>query len=251
MRQCIDRSRTAAIAASVVLLSFLSGCGSAQADNATTELFPREPHLIVPTDPLGPDKQISTGAYTGEAPVQPIAFPHKVHAVDNGMQCQYCHTAAKNSIHGGVPELQTCMGCHKYVKTTSPEIKLLAEYWKRGEAVPWKKVHDLPDFVYFSHMRHVRAGVECTECHGQVQLQAGKRVLPPGAAAPDPNANPTTAEEAKAVLGEAQGVMIRETTMQMGWCLDCHASHPSIDKNYGEKANLRRAELKDCWTCHK
>jgi hypothetical protein len=39
--------------------------------------------------------------------------------------------------------------------------------------------------------------------------------------------------------------------MQMGWCLDCHASHPSIDKNYGDKANLRRAELKDCWTCHK
>ena len=46
-------------------------------------------------------------------------------------------------------------------------------------------------------------------------------------------------------------VMIRESTLQMGWCLDCHESHPSIDENYGEQANLRRAELKDCWTCHK
>jgi hypothetical protein len=37
----------------------------------------------------------------------------------------------------------------------------------------------------------------------------------------------------------------------MGWCLDCHAQHESIDTNYGDKAELRRAELKDCYTCHK
>lgn len=228
----------------------MGGCHSAQADNAATDTFPLAPHSLIPEMPSDKN-QISTGVYTGETPVQPIAFPHKRHVVDNGIQCQYCHTAAKNSIHGGVPEIQSCMGCHRYVKTDSPEIKLLTEYWKRGEAVPWKKVHDSPDFVHFNHSRHVRAGVDCTECHGQVQLQAGQRVLPPGAAAPDPNANPTTAEEAAAIYGEAQHTLIRETTMQMGWCLDCHASHPSIDKNYGEKANLRRAELKDCWTCHK
>ena len=27
--------------------------------------------------------------------------------------------------------------------------------------------------------------------------------------------------------------------------------HESIDKNYGVNAELRRAELKDCYTCHK
>jgi hypothetical protein len=46
-------------------------------------------------------------------------------------------------------------------------------------------------------------------------------------------------------------VMVRETTLQMGWCLECHENHPSIDENYGTAATLRRAELKDCWTCHK
>ena len=50
---------------------------------------------------------------------------------------------------------------------------------------------------------------------------------------------------------QVKNVMVRETTMQMGWCLNCHASHPSINDNYGDKADLRRAELKDCWTCHK
>ena len=29
------------------------------------------------------------------------------------------------------------------------------------------------------------------------------------------------------------------------------ASNAAIDENYGEQADLRRAELKDCWTCHK
>ena len=46
-------------------------------------------------------------------------------------------------------------------------------------------------------------------------------------------------------------VMVREATLQMGWCLNCHKTHPSVDENYGEQAELRRAELKDCWTCHK
>ncbi|MEZ4240256.1 MAG: hypothetical protein R3F59_29695 [Myxococcota bacterium] len=54
-----------------------------------------------------------------------------------------------------------------------------------------------------------------------------------------------------AVYRKVDKVMVREATLQMGWCLDCHASHPSVDKNYGDAAALRRAELKDCWTCHK
>ncbi|MEQ1712344.1 MAG: hypothetical protein ABL908_13215, partial [Hyphomicrobium sp.] len=91
---------------------------------------------------------------------------------------------------GGVPELATCMGCHKYVLKESPEIKLLTQYWERGEPVPWKKVNDLPDFVYFSHMRHVRAGVDCTECHGQVPAMTGVRDHAP---APAPKAVAATA----------------------------------------------------------
>lgn len=244
--------------------ALLAGCAPG-ATAISSDQFPIVPHDLVPFPPRE-TSQVAAGVVTGEAPVQPIAFPHSRHVQIDGLDCQYCHNAARNSIHAGVPEVGMCMGCHTYVLKNSPEIKLLTEYWKRGEAVPWKKVHDLPDFVYFSHMRHVRAGVDCTECHGQVQTMAGKRVkkeehvgeaaegaeaTTEAATAEAAAANPQTWEEAAELYGEAQGTMTREATLQMGWCLDCHASHPSVDTNYGDKAELRRAELKDCWTCHK
>ena len=173
--------------------------------------------------------QIGAGAVTGEAIDQPIAFTHYRHVTVLGMDCQYCHTYARESNYAGVPPVEMCMGCHTHVRTESPQIMQLTEYWENDEPVPWQKVHDLPDFVHFAHKRHVRAGVECIECHGQVPLMGRW-----------PDGDPEQAQ-----------VMVRESPLQMGWCLDCHAEHPSIDENYGEDANVRRAELKDCWTCHK
>ncbi len=152
---------------------------------------------------------------------QPIAFPHDTHVQKLGMDCQYCHSSARKGVHAGVPSTQLCMGCHAAVPSEGrPELDKLKAYWNdgAGEPIPWVKVHDVPDFVHFNHKPHVRAGVECSECHGQVQ---------------------------------EMGVAQRVSSLQMGWCLDCHAQHDSIDTNYGDKAELRRAELKDCYTCHK
>lgn len=230
---------------------FVAGCNPGSAIN--TPEFPIEPHSLIPTLPRE-GTQIAAGAVTGLAPEQPIAFPHDRHVAKGGLDCQYCHSAARNSNNAGIPEVAMCMGCHRYVLKDSPEIKLLAAYAARGEAVPWKKVHDVPDFVYFSHMRHVRANINCTECHGQVQGQAGIRTPIAGAAPVATGADapaPTSWQDAAAIYGPATGTMTREATLQMGWCLDCHATHASVDKNYGDKAELRRAELKDCWTCHK
>jgi hypothetical protein len=266
-RDAADRSRFARpsptlsigiLAALTAAIGLLTACDENTAPLpylTAQENHPVDFHPIMPMTPRA-KTQLSSGAISGEAPVQPIAFPHDRHVQIDGIQCQYCHSAARNSIHGGVPDTQVCMGCHRYVLKESPEIKLVTQYYESGTPIPWTKVHDLPDFVYFSHMRHVRAGVECTECHGQVQTMAGKRVKPKaeheGEAGAEPAAAPeVTIENATEVLGEAHGTMTREATLQMGWCLDCHASHPSIDTNYKDKADLRRAELKDCWTCHK
>ena len=150
------------------------------------------------------------------------------------------------------------MGCHAYEKLESPEVQTIHQAWcgqpkcapkedafgqllpePNAQPVPWNKVHDLPDYVQFNHQRHIKGGVNCTECHGQVKLQ-GQYTLEPIPGDPEGRKYRKVAE-----------VMVRETSLQMGWCLDCHASHPSIDQNYGEAATLRRAELKDCWTCHK
>jgi hypothetical protein len=132
------------------------------------------------------------------------------------------------------------MNCHKYAVPDRPEIVKLKEFHDKGESVPWNKVHDLPDYVVFNHSRHVTAGVDCTECHGQVGLQGQpQKVLK------------QQPDGSMLEVMEVRDVMIREASLQMGWCLDCHGTHPSIDKNYGDSANLRRAELKDCWACHK
>ena len=128
--------------------------------------------------------------FSDRAPLQPINFSHKIHAGVNKIPCQYCHIYAERSRVSGVPNVQRCMGCHKIIKTDAPEIQKVTAYWEKKEPIPWTKVHNLPDYVYFPHKRHVRAGVECTNCHGDV-----------------PNMDRIT----------------RVSSLKMGWCLTCHA----------------------------
>ena len=107
--------------------------------------------------------------FPGTTPVQPIDFSHKVHAGDFQIPCMYCHTQARRSISAGVPSVNKCMGCHSQVATDRPLIQEVTRYFNDLEPIPWIKVHDLPDFVYFPHKRHVAAGVECQTCHGPVE----------------------------------------------------------------------------------
>lgn len=190
-----------------------------QADSPVEdEAFPLATHDLLP-HPSG--RHVAYGRVDpNEIIEQPIAYSHMLHAGTLNIQCEYCHSMARKSVHAGVPPTETCMGCHKVVDSTDrPELEKLKGYWEREEEIPWVKVHDLPDWVYFSHKRHVTAGVQCEECHGQVKetMTVGQRVSP----------------------------------LNMGWCLECHKTHPSVDENYGAQAELRRAEMKDCYTCHK
>lgn len=125
----------------------------------------------------------------GTAPQQPIAFSHRIHAGDNEIPCLYCHVQARRSISAGVPSVNKCMGCHAEIATDRPQIALLTNYWETKEPIPWIKVHDLPDFVHFTHKRHVAAGLECQQCHGPV---------------------------------ETMDVVSREAPVKMGLCLACH-----------------------------
>lgn len=248
---------------SLLNAALLTGCLVEEWNRPDDTNFPMAPHLLYP-EYFPENGQISAGVVTGKSRAleQPIPFSHNIHAEMLQIDCQYCHSEARNSPHGGVPPLQMCMNCHAYVKTDNPDVlKIHAHYCAEppckiqedafgpvppAEARPieWNKVHDLPDYVRFHHGRHVQAGVQCTECHGQVQLQGQKVPV-------EVTVHDDQGHTKKETVQQVTHVMVRETTLQMGWCLDCHASHPSIDQNYGEAADLRRAELKDCWTCHK
>ncbi|MDP2308231.1 MAG: cytochrome c3 family protein [Pseudomonadota bacterium] len=197
-----------------------SGCATeATAQDAAQAAFTTGTKNLFPPELFDKELVVAVGQPLEEPIAQPIAFPHDRHVQVLGMDCQYCHSGARKGVHAGVPSTQLCMGCHNLVPTEGrPELDKLKDFYARNEPIPWVKVHDLPDFVYFSHKRHVLGGVQCQECHGQVQ---------------------------------EMGVAERVATLEMGWCLDCHAQHDKIDENYGTKAELRRAELKDCYTCHK
>jgi hypothetical protein len=204
-----------------VMLLIVSTNSQAE-DTEQAEAFPQGEHILWPQRwTEGGEWRVAYGAVDPEEELeQPIAYSHKLHAGELGIDCQYCHANARRSPHAGVPPPKVCMNCHAMISNEGrPELVKLKEYFDGGEPIPWVKVHDLPDFVHFSHKRHVRGGVECQECHGEVQddFTVAKRV----------------------------------SELTMGWCLDCHEDHPKVDENYGAMAELRRAEIKDCYTCHK
>lgn len=224
-------SRLGRALAAASLLTLTSACETFEwASEDSNEPFPRMDHDLIPPEE---GERVAVSRFPTAVDEQPIEFNHSIHAgaIEDGgmaMDCQYCHYVARNSIHAGVPASQVCEGCHKMVATTGrPELEKLKGYLDNKEPIPWVKVHDLPDFVHFDHSVHINtAKLECQECHGEMQ-------------------NETVA------VKPVQESFLEPGMMEMGWCLDCHKNHPSVEDNHGTDASLRRAELKDCYTCHK
>jgi hypothetical protein len=163
---------------------------------------------------------MTLGACSGAlppAPVQPIKFSHRVHAGANRIGCQVCHSYVERGPVAGVPSMARCQGCHKFVKedkqdpAITAEIKALLQHLDDEKPIEWIRVHRLPDHVFFTHERHVRSGVECRECHGDV---------------------------------EQMEVMRQVSPLTMGWCLSCH------QRKQAERP-VERARLTECLTCHK
>jgi mono/diheme cytochrome c family protein len=123
----------------------------------------------------------TTNVHQGYQPVQPIKFPHDLHAGAMQINCQYCHSGAYKSKNASIPSLNVCMNCHKTVKTESPEIHKIYDALgydpttqkydaEKARPIQWIRIHNLPDLVYFNHSQHVVAGKQkCQTCHGQVQ----------------------------------------------------------------------------------
>jgi hypothetical protein len=207
-------------------------------------------------------------AYSGasssqnRSPDQPIAFPHPVHVQTLGMNCLYCHYTANKSPDPGLPAVSTCMGCHTLVgpdrpamdgqsARKRPEIQKLWEYagvksmaeammspTKLGptaKPIPWVRIHKVPEYVRFPHMRHVNAGVTCQSCHGKVQ---------------------------------EMDKVFQYSSLNMGWCVSCHVNGyspqegleaagyaapataaPGVGTNAPPATERKKARY-DCANCH-
>jgi len=201
---------------------------------------------------------MQVGIDQGYAPVQPIHYSHRIHAGDNAIDCNYCHSSARKSKHSGIPSLNVCMNCHKSISEVAEatqaegteygvdynaEIKKLYDavgwdddaqaYTGEEKPVKWLRIHNLPDFAYFNHSQHVTvAGVECQTCHGPI---------------------------------EEMEIVEQFSPLTMGWCIDCHRTtnvamegneyyekiHEELAKKYG-KEKLTAAQLGglECGKCH-
>jgi hypothetical protein len=104
----------------------------------------------------------------GYAPVQPVPNDHSLHAGQLGLDCRCCHSNVDQSGYANLPTAQTCMNCNKQVKPQSPLLAVVRASYESGVPVPWVKVHQVPDYVYFNHAAHVNRGVSCVECHGPI-----------------------------------------------------------------------------------
>jgi len=198
------------------------------------------------------------GVDQGYQPIQPIAFSHKIHAGDNKIDCQYCHSSAKHSKHSGIPSVNVCMNCHKSISEYNGPVadesekafydgeiqkiydaigwdveKLAYKEDFQQKPIEWVRIHNLPDFVYFNHSQHVTvAGLNCQKCHGPVE----------------------TMED-----------MYQFSPLTMGWCITCHKEtnvnlkdneyyakiHDELAKKYNvEKVTIGQLGGKECGKCH-
>ena len=205
--------------------------------------------LIIFSGMKGCWNSLSTiGVAQNYQPEQPIAFSHKIHAGEQGIDCNYCHHTARDSKHAGIPSLNVCMNCHTYINEGTQTGK--TEIYKIYEAigfdpttrtyipdfeekpVEWVRIHNLPDLAYFNHSQHVNvAGVECQTCHGPV---------------------------------EEMDELYQYSKLTMGWCINCHLEteldtenpyyhdlHEKwIDKYHGEEITVDMIGGRECAKCH-
>lgn len=125
----------------------------------------------------------------GYQPEQPVPYSHALHVGELGLDCRYCHNTVEESPRAAVPPSATCMNCHTGILADSPLLLPIRESYAQGTAVEWVRVHDLPDYVYFSHAAHVNRGVGCESCHGRI---------------------------------DQMEVVYQAKPLTMEWCLDCH-----------------------------
>lgn len=65
------------------------------------------------------NRAVALGRQQGYQPDQPIKFSHATHACENQIDCNYCHDGARRSKQSIIPAANTCMNCHKAIKTGS------------------------------------------------------------------------------------------------------------------------------------
>ena len=180
----------------------------------------------------------------GNAPPQPFAFPHTVHAGSveaggMGIQCEFCHRNVTKGAAATVPAVETCVFCHKQINpenlagTTDvnlAEVQRVVDRFADGNPIDWERVHRLPDHVRFVHEAHIRFLTQGESRLAEIPLGGGGSLqlpMPVGQACSVCHGDVATMTEVQPQAGQS---------LKMGTCLDCHRQN-----------NVST----DCTICHK
>src|SRR4051794_34589732 len=144
--------------------------------------------------------------YAGVRKPQPVPFSHQHHVTGLGIDCRYCHTSVETSSYAGIPPTKTCMNCHSQIWTNATMLEPVRASYRDNKPLHWTRIHDLPDFVYFSHEIHVNKGVGCKSCHGPI---------------------------------DDMPLMYQNASLQMEWCLSCHRDTAAVLRPREEVFNVR------------
>lgn len=181
------------------------------------------------------------GVYKGYKPEQPIYFSHRIHAGENKIDCQLCHSSAKYGKVSEIPSMNVCMNCHRMISEYKGsymepgkdktfydgEIQKIyqatgwdpakMQYTGKTQPVEWVRIHNMPDFVYFNHAQHVVAGEKA------IITSFNKK-----------NPNNQIDVVCKACHGkiDTMNVVQMANDFTMGWCIDCHRT-TEVDMNNG------------------
>jgi cytochrome c2 len=182
------------------------------------------------------------GVYKGYKPEQPIYFSHKIHAGEQKIDCQLCHSSAKYGKVSEIPSMNVCMNCHRTISEYNAEHymepgkdkafydgeiqKIYAatgwdpakqQYTGKSQPVEWTRIHNMPDFVYFNHAQHVVAGEQA------IINSFNKK-----------NPNNKIDVVCKACHGkiDTMNVVQMANDFTMGWCIECHRT-TEVDMNNG------------------
>jgi hypothetical protein len=154
----------------------------------------------------------SYGTGQGVIHVQPVPFSHRHHVGDLGIDCRYCHTAVEHSPYAGMPATEICMNCHSQMWVGSDMLAPVRASYRTGKSLEWKRVHNLPGFVYFDHSIHVHKGVGCASCHGQI---------------------------------DEMPLTYQESSLLMEWCVDCHRRPERHLRPVAEVFNMKYRQPQD------
>ncbi|WP_068595168.1 c-type cytochrome [Vaginella massiliensis] len=236
------------------------------------------------------------GVDKGYEPEQPIYFSHKVHADIQGIDCQYCHSSAKYGKVSGIPSTNVCMNCHKTIKeyrgdyfeeelvnsgkfASADDVKKFYtgeiqkmykaigwnpetnKYEGNQKPIEWVRIHNMPDFVYFSHAQHVVAGEKAI-------LKAIQEGTIPNAKELNLSADSQVCFACHGQVNQMNEVKMAND-FTMGWCIECHRTtevdmnneynkeyyaelHEKLKKQYGDATKITVDAIGglECGKCH-